>query len=91
MKTLVLSTVCGLALLACSIASTASAGDLAVSIQGDRFSYSQIGDIKGEHPLEYDGIDGEYPLEYEGIGGEQPAAMDGIDGELSLLVWFWLY
>jgi hypothetical protein len=67
MKTLVLSTVCGLALLAVSTISTAEAGDYTAPIEGDRFSYSQIGDIKGEHPLEY-----------EGIGGEHPAALDGV-------------
>lgn len=91
MKTLALSTVCGLALLAVSTISTAQAGDLTAPIQGGRFSYSQIGDIKGEHPLEYDGIDGEYPLQYDGIDGEHPAAWDGIDGEMSMLVWWWLY
>ena len=88
MKTLVLSTVCGLALIAIS---TAQAADYTAPIEGSRFSYSQIGDIKGEQPLGYDGVDGEYPLEYDGVDGEHPAALDGIDGEVSMLVWWWLY
>jgi hypothetical protein len=91
MKTLVLSTVCGLALLAVSTISTAQAGDYAAPIEGDRFSCFQLGDIKGEHPLEYEGIEGENPLEYDGIDGAHPAALDGIDGEMSMLVWLWLY
>jgi len=88
MKTLVLCAVCGLALFATS---TVHAGDYAAPIEGGRFSYSQIGDIKGEHPLEFEGIDGEHPSAYDGIDGEHPATLDGIDGEMPLLVWWWLY
>ncbi len=135
MKTHVLSTVCGLALLAASTVSTAQAGhpiararaanryqakvgirqtrvatrqtaaesyraqiearkanvsavqssrvqalenfqtntaSLADRIRGDRMSWFLIGDIKGEHPFAFDGVDDEQPLEYDGIDGEQP-------------------
>ena len=91
MKTFVLSTVCGLALLAISTTSTAQAADLADPIRGDRFSYSQIGDIKGEHPVALDGVNGECPFGLDGVDGEYPIEYDGIDGELPLPVWVWLY